>query len=71
MNRDEIMTLQLVCIEQRNRQILAVSRAVDKLLYESEVSNPPEGIAIPRWIAMINHVLKNGLPCCARYVINQ
>lgn len=71
MNRDEIMTLQLICVQQRDRQIRAVAKAVDKLLYETIMDTVPEGIFPARWIAMINHVLKNGLPCSARYVINQ
>lgn len=71
MDHDEIMTLQLICVQQRDRQIRAVAKAVDKLLYETIMDAAPEGIFPARWVAMINHVLKNGLPCSVRYVRSQ
>lgn len=44
--------------EQREQ----ATKAAHKLTYEGEMTDPPAGIVVGRWRAMINQVLINGEP---------
>ena len=38
----------------------AAVAAANRLVYHGEMTDPPEGVTVARWRAMIDHIIRNG-----------